>query len=170
MPSFSARDGTELSFHVSGEGAPVICVPGGPMQDSVYLGDLGGLTARRRLVLLDLRATGRSAVPEDDSSYRCDRLVDDVEALREHLGLDRIDLLAHSAGANVAARCVERNPRHVRAGATRRREGIGPRRTNRPTGRPLPSSVPRVPSTPRPLAPHPPRSNNLCWWSPGRSI
>jgi pimeloyl-ACP methyl ester carboxylesterase len=27
--------------------------------------------------------------------YRCDRLVDDVEALREHLGLTRIDLLAH---------------------------------------------------------------------------
>jgi proline iminopeptidase len=83
------------------------------MQDSVYLGDLGGLTTRRRLVLLDLRGTGRSAVPEDDSSYRCDRLIDDVEALREHLGLDRVDLLAHSAGANVAARFVERNPADV---------------------------------------------------------
>jgi proline iminopeptidase len=84
------------------------------MQESVYLGDLGGLTARRQLVLLDLRGTGESAVPDDDSSYRCDRLIDDVEALREHLGLDRVDLLAHSAGANVAARFVERNPAQVR--------------------------------------------------------
>lgn len=31
-----------------------------------------------------------SACPEDPSSYRCDRLVDDVEALREHLCLDRM--------------------------------------------------------------------------------
>ncbi|MEU0297588.1 penicillin-binding transpeptidase domain-containing protein, partial [Streptomyces microflavus] len=31
---------------------------------------------------------------------------DDVEALREHLGLDRIDLLAHSAGANLLADAI----------------------------------------------------------------
>lgn len=52
--------------------------------------------------MLDLRGTGGSAVPADPASYRCDRLADDVEALRTHLGLDRIDLLAHSAGAAVA--------------------------------------------------------------------
>lgn len=72
------------------------------MQASAYLGDLGGLSEHRSLVLLDLRGTGASAVPADPASYRCDRLVDDVEALRLHLGLDRIDLLGHSAGATVA--------------------------------------------------------------------
>ena len=45
---------------------------------------------------------GASAVPADPATYRCDRLVDDVEALRVHLGLDRIDLLGHSAGAALA--------------------------------------------------------------------
>jgi pimeloyl-ACP methyl ester carboxylesterase len=44
-----------------------------------------------------------SSVPADPVSYRCDRLAEDVDALREHLGLDRFDLLGHSAGANVAA-------------------------------------------------------------------
>lgn len=110
--AFSAYDGTQLAYHVLGDGPPVICLPGG-MQDSVYLGDLGGLSAHRQLIRLDLRGTGRSATPQDPASYRCDRLVDDVEALREHLDLDRMDLLAHSGGANLAARYVTRHPERV---------------------------------------------------------
>jgi pimeloyl-ACP methyl ester carboxylesterase len=113
MPTFAAYDGTKLAYHVFGDGPPVICLPGGPMQASVYLGDLGGLSAHRQLVMLDLRGTGRSAIPEDAASYRCDQLVDDVDALREHLGLERMDLLAHSAGANLAALYVGRHPEHV---------------------------------------------------------
>jgi len=113
MPGFSAHDGTRLAYHVFGDGDPVICLPGGPMRDSAYLGDLGGLSAHRRLVMFDLRGTGRSAVPEDPTSYRCDRLVDDVEALREHLGADRVDLLAHCAGASLAAQYAGWHPQRV---------------------------------------------------------
>lgn len=72
------------------------------MQASAYLGDLGGLSAHRSLVRLDLRGTGDSAVPADSASFRCDRQVDDVEALRAHLGLDRVDVLGHSAGGTLA--------------------------------------------------------------------
>ena len=113
MSVFSAYDGTKLACRELGEGPPLVCLPGGPMQDSVYLGDLGGLSAHRRLIMLDLRGTGRSAVPEDPASYRCDRLVDDVEALREHLGLDRLDLLGHSAGTNLATLYAARHPERV---------------------------------------------------------
>ena len=83
------------------------------MRASAYLGDLGGLTAHRRLVLLDLRGTGDSAIPADPATYRCDRQVDDVEALRVHLGLDRVDLLAHSAGGNLATLYAARYPQRV---------------------------------------------------------
>ncbi|MER7753937.1 alpha/beta hydrolase [Kitasatospora sp. NPDC097643] len=115
MPTFTAPDGTDLAYHLTGEGdgAPVLCLPGGPMQDSAYLGDLGGLAAHRRLVRLDLRGTGRSAVPADPGSYRCDRQTADVEALREHLGLERIDLLTHSGGASLALRYAERHPERI---------------------------------------------------------
>ncbi|MET9572372.1 alpha/beta fold hydrolase [Streptomyces virginiae] len=114
MPTsaFTAPDGTLLAYRTHGSGEPLLCVPGGPA-DSAYLGDLGGLSAHRRLVVLDLRGTGRSAVPRDTSSYRSDRLVDDIEALREHLGLGRIDLLAHSAGANPATQYAARHPDRV---------------------------------------------------------
>ncbi|WP_404961745.1 alpha/beta fold hydrolase [Streptomyces sp. 147326] len=113
MPTFSAPDGTRLAYRVTGDGEPLVCLPGGP-SDSRYLGDLGGLSAHRRLIALDLRGTGRSAVPEETASYRCDRLVDDVEALRAHLGLSRIDLLAHSGGANLAAQYAARYPEKIR--------------------------------------------------------
>ena len=114
MPTFfSAHDGTRLAYHVFGDGPPVVCLPGGPMQASVYLGDLGGLSGHRQLIMLDLRGTGQSAVPEDAATYRCDRLVDDVDALREHLGLDRMDLLAHSGGASLAALYVGSHPERV---------------------------------------------------------
>nr|WSW67812.1 alpha/beta hydrolase [Streptomyces sp. NBC_00995] len=112
MPTFSAPDGTLLAYRAYGEGDPVLCIPGGP-EDSRYLGELGGLSAHRRLIVPDLRGTGRSAVPADPSTYRCDRLVDDVEALRRHLGLSRPDLLAHSAGANIAVQYAVRHPARV---------------------------------------------------------
>ncbi|MGY4927903.1 alpha/beta fold hydrolase [Streptomyces sp. 900105755] len=114
MPTFTAADGTRLAYHVRGEGEPLVVLPGGPMRASGYLGDLGGLTAHRRLVLLDLRGTGDSAVSADPASYRCDRLVDDVEMLRAHMGLDHMDVLAHSAGASLAILYAAAHPRRVR--------------------------------------------------------
>ncbi|MER5641255.1 alpha/beta hydrolase [Kitasatospora sp. NPDC002227] len=113
MPTYLAPDRTRLAYRTVGDGAPLLCLPGGPMQDSAYLEELGGLSRHRRLTVPDLRGTGRSEHPADSSSYRCDRLVDDVEALREHLGLHRIDLLGHSAGANLAALYTARHPERV---------------------------------------------------------
>jgi pimeloyl-ACP methyl ester carboxylesterase len=112
MPIFSAPDGTRLAYRVIGDGDPVVCLPGGPTVSN-YLGDLGGLSTHRRLIVLDLRGTGRSAIPQDTSSYRCDHLVEDVEALREHLGLPRMDLLGHSAGTNIATQYAARYPKKV---------------------------------------------------------
>ncbi|GAA1464361.1 alpha/beta hydrolase [Nocardiopsis exhalans] len=114
MPTFTAPDGTELAYRLEGRGDPLLCLPGGPMRASVYLGDLGGLSSRRRLVLLDLRGTGDSAEPADPASYRCDRQVDDIEALRVHLGLDRVDLLAHSASGDLGLLYALAHPDRVR--------------------------------------------------------
>lgn len=69
--------------------APVVVLPGGPLQLSRYLGNLGGLDARHELVVLEL------------PHRRVDQIVPDVEALRERLGRETIDVIAHSAGSNL---------------------------------------------------------------------
>ena len=109
----TADDGTRLAVHVHGSGAPLLCLPGGPMLDSGYFRDLGGLDAHRAIARLDLRGTGASDTPTDPASYRCDRQVADVEAVRRHVGLDRLDLLAHSAGANLAYAYAVAHPDRV---------------------------------------------------------
>ena len=113
MSSFAAADGTRLAFRCAGTGPLLVCQPGGPGRASAYLEDLGGLSAQRTLVLLDARATGRSEVPADPSTLRFDRLAEDVDALREHLGQDRIDLLGHSAGAMVAQAYAAAHPDRI---------------------------------------------------------
>ncbi len=113
MPTLYAADGTKLAYHVQGAGVPLVCLPGGPMRAAAYLGDLGGLSGHRELIMLDLRGTGGSAVPADPASYRCDRLVADVSALLDHLALDRCDLLGHSAGANLAVQYALQEQRRV---------------------------------------------------------
>ena len=113
MRRFTSYDGTELAYRVVGDGPPLICLPGGPGRAAEYLGDLGGLDKTRQLVLLDLRGVGSSADPADAATLRVDRLVQDVEALRVHLGLEQMDLLAHSAGAILATLYAAAHPRRL---------------------------------------------------------
>ena len=115
MTTFSSYDGTTLHYEQRGQGAPLVCLPGGPGRAVAYLEDLAGLDRDRTLVLLDPRATGRSELPADPSTLRFDRIADDLEALRQHLGLEVLDVLAHSAGTLVAQAWAAANPARVRS-------------------------------------------------------
>ncbi len=57
-----------------------------------------------------------TAIPADAVSYRSDRLIGDVVDLQDHVGLDRADLLGHSAGANVAVQFAAGGSRRRRTG------------------------------------------------------
>jgi proline iminopeptidase len=114
MGQFASYDGTRIGYATLGDGPPLVCLPGGPGRTREYLGDLGGLSRSRRLIQPDTRGSGQSADASDPLSYRCDRIVGDVEALRAHLGLDRMDLLAHSAAANLAVLYAARYPDRIR--------------------------------------------------------
>jgi hypothetical protein len=72
---------------------------------------LGGLTEDRSLILLDLRRTGDTAPAEDSTTYRCDHLVDDIEALRRHLNLTR----STSSRTPRERRSVSRTPPSIRS-------------------------------------------------------
>ncbi|MFC8731074.1 alpha/beta fold hydrolase [Luteimicrobium sp. NPDC057192] len=116
MDGFTSDDGTTLSVVRWGQGPPVVVVPGGPGRDAAYLEGLGGLAgaAERSVVVLEPRGTGGSPGSSDPAAYSVARTAADVEALRRHLGIGQMELLAHSAGCEVALTYTALHPERVR--------------------------------------------------------
>jgi proline iminopeptidase len=109
----TTADGRKLAYKRIGSGPTLICHPGGPGFSSSYLSNLGGLDAELELVLLDPRGTGVSDPAREPSGYTIDDYADDVEELRDHLGLERMWLLGHSHGGVVAMAYAARHPDRV---------------------------------------------------------
>jgi pimeloyl-ACP methyl ester carboxylesterase len=114
VAALTTAGGRRLGYRTEGEGPLLLCHPGGPGFDAGYLRDLAGLGRGRRLLLLDPRGTGASDRPSDPRAYTTDDYVADVEELRVHLGVDRLDFLGHSHGGVVAMAYAAAHPSHVR--------------------------------------------------------
>jgi len=110
----TTSDGRKLDWRQLGNGPVLVCHPGGPGFSALYFGDLAGLWERYTLVLLNPRGTGGSDKPADPRAYQIDDYVDDVEALRKHLGLERMMLLGHSHGGTVAQAYAAKHAGRVR--------------------------------------------------------
>jgi pimeloyl-ACP methyl ester carboxylesterase len=113
VPSLTTTDGRTLSWRETGSGPPLLCHPGGPGCSGVYFGDLSELAQRRTLLVLDPRGTGGSDRPSDPAAYELDEYADDLDAVRQHLGLERIDVLGHSHGGFVAITWAGNSPARV---------------------------------------------------------
>lgn len=113
MEGLTTRDGRLLAYRRAGEGPVLVCHGGGPGFSSLYLGDLAGLGDEVELVLLDPRGTGDSTRPSDSCAYAIEDYVSDLEELREHLGLERMQLFGHSHGGIVAIAYAARFPERV---------------------------------------------------------
>jgi proline-specific peptidase len=109
----TTADGRTLAYRRLGSGPTLVCHPGGPGFSSLYLSDLGGLDAELELVLLDPRGTGGSDPARDANAYEIDDYADDLEELREHLGLEQMQLLGHSHGGVAAVAYAARYPERV---------------------------------------------------------
>ncbi|MET0976988.1 MAG: prolyl aminopeptidase, partial [Leifsonia sp.] len=113
-------DGQQVYWEVSGnpDGKPVVFLHGGP-------GGGTNPTQRRlfdpskyRIVLFDQRGCGRStphvSAPDADlSSNTTWHLVADIERLREHLGIDRWQVLGGSWGSALALAYAQTHPDRV---------------------------------------------------------
>jgi pimeloyl-ACP methyl ester carboxylesterase len=112
--SFTAADGRKLTYRKLGHGPVLVCHPGGPGFSSTYFSDLAALWEQYTLIMLNPRGTGGSDRPHDRRAYQVEDYVADVEALREHLGLERMQLLGHSYGGVVAMAYAATYPGRVR--------------------------------------------------------
>lgn len=108
-------DGVRLRFRMLGSGSDTLVVlhggPGAGM--SSVLPAVRPLGEDRVLLLYDQRGGGRSTLPEDTAALRPEDFVRDLEAVRRHFGLERIQLFTHSFGAILAARYAVRYPDRI---------------------------------------------------------
>lgn len=101
----------------SGEGTPLFLANGGPGFDHTYLhlSDAWDQIAKnRRVILYDQRGKGRSSAIAPGQSCTLKDQLDDLEALRAHVGADKIDLLGHSWGGYLVMAYAARYPQHIR--------------------------------------------------------
>lgn len=103
--------GAELAYVVAGEGPVVVALPGGPGLEWSYL-RTPEAEAHATMVYVQPVGSGDSGRLED-GGYSLSRDVEDLEALRMALGIDRMHVLGHSYGGFVALRYVLEHPDHV---------------------------------------------------------
>lgn len=116
MPLFD-HGSVEIAFLDEGEGKPIMLIHGFASTKEinwVQPGWVSTLTqARRRAIALDNRGHGGSTKLYEPREYDIDRMVGDVCALLDRLGLERADVMGYSMGARVAAFMAARRPERV---------------------------------------------------------
>ena len=110
--------GATLWYEVRGGGRnlPLVLLNGGPGVGHEYMlvsGVWDTLARRRSVVFYDQRGVGRSpALAKGQSCTLADQIAD-LEALRAHLGFDRMDVLGHSWGGILAMAYAARHSDRV---------------------------------------------------------
>ncbi len=113
-------NGARISYRIAGiwdgRSAPLVYLAGGPGGNSYVFERSAGplLEPNHLLVYYDQRGTGRSERPAS-GDYRIATLVDDIEALRVHLGVPKIAVLGHSFGVLLALEYAALYPGNVEA-------------------------------------------------------
>lgn len=110
-------DGVQLWYRVAGvaKGVPVLFLHGGPGEGSQAMQALGGPALEKtvRMVYLDQRGSGQSERPKEEKFYSLALLESDVDLIRRELGVEKVVLLAHSAGTPIALDYAADHPEHV---------------------------------------------------------
>jgi len=100
---FVDANGVMIYYKEFGSGKPLMIVHGGPgATHDYFLPHLLPLARHYRLIFIDERGSGKSQILEDVKQYTVENMVEDVEAVREALGLGQMALLGHSFGGVLA--------------------------------------------------------------------
>jgi proline iminopeptidase len=114
---FVDANGVMIYYMSTGHGQPLMIVHGGPgASHDYFLPYLLPLARHHRVIFIDERGSGRSQKLDDPSGYTIENMVEDVEAVRQALGLGKISLLGHSYGGALAqayALKYQRNLSHL---------------------------------------------------------
>jgi len=111
---YATLNGFTFFIRQVGAGVPVLVCHGGPGLDHTYLmPQMGRLAKDARLIFYDQRACGLSGHIVDSSMMRLDTFLNDMEAIRMHLGLERMAVLGHSFGGFLAMAYAAKYPDRI---------------------------------------------------------
>jgi pimeloyl-ACP methyl ester carboxylesterase len=110
----SLSSGITMNVAIAGpaDAPPVILVHGFPESHRTWRALVSLLDAKLRLVMPDLRGFGASDKLQDVADYTTERLLADLFALADGLGIDRFALVGHDWGGAIAwAAAITGSPR-----------------------------------------------------------
>ena len=121
MQSFNASDGLRLAYYIDDytdpwTAPPVLLLLHAAMGSARrYYAWVPALARHYRVVRLDLRGHGNSAIPAPDRPLTLDRLVADVTELMDHLGLADAHIVGNSAGGYLGQQLAMNQPARVKS-------------------------------------------------------
>jgi haloalkane dehalogenase len=112
---FEVRDGLRLHYIDEGAGDPVVMLHGNPTWSFYYRHLIDDLRESYRVIAPDHIGCGLSDKPDDSRyDYTLARRVDDLEAMLDHLGLDRdLTLVLHDWGGIIGMTFAARHPDRI---------------------------------------------------------
>lgn len=101
------NDRVNLYVKQSGEGIPCIFIHGGPGEGSLDFEVLGGNSLEKfmQITYFDQRGSARSE-GTSSNDYSIKRVIEDIEEIREKLGISKWIVMAHSFGGIIATNYV----------------------------------------------------------------
>jgi len=101
----------EVAYSIEGEGPPLYLIHGIGSRKATWEALIEDLRTDFTCVSFDLRGHGESPVPP--VPYSLDELVEDLEALRQRLGHERIHVVGHSLGGQIGPAYARTHPECV---------------------------------------------------------
>ena len=98
---FKTSDGVWLYLEISGEGKPLLLLPGFGESTTMWRHSVPVFSERYQVINLDLRGHGRSM--KAPGTNRQERMAQDIRELIDYLELQDVLLIGHSLGGAVAA-------------------------------------------------------------------
>jgi proline-specific peptidase len=92
---------------------PAVFIHGGPGGTHNGFAGMLSLADKRPIILYDQLDSGRSEQPNDPANWRVERFVEELDAVRKKLGVERWHLVGHSWGAAIALEYAVRYPQNV---------------------------------------------------------
>jgi pimeloyl-ACP methyl ester carboxylesterase len=114
-PKTSGRveaNGVDYYYEVHGQGEPLLLLHGGLGSIDMFGPVLPILAEHREVVGVDLHGHGRTAL--GDRKINLVDMGDDMAAILDRLGYERVDVMGYSVGAGVAFRLAVQHPSRVR--------------------------------------------------------